>query len=80
MNFSFSGYNKLTRHSVGLIMFLKNVQHNNFNQKVSEDLKYITRSILLSTSRSDIELSQIKIQETGLENCCLVCSTVYSDR
>ena len=57
-----------------------NVTQVNFNQKVSANSKYVTGSLLLSRNKVDIELSQIKPHENGLDYCRLLGATMYSDR
>jgi hypothetical protein len=57
-----------------------NVPHINFNQKISENSKYITRSLLLSRNRVDIELGQTNLHENGLDYFRSVGATVHSDR
>jgi hypothetical protein len=54
--------------------------HINFSQRVSENSKYITRSLLLSRNRVDIAISQINPHDAGLDYSRLVGATMYSDR
>jgi len=54
------------------------VPHINFSQKVSENSKYITRSLLLSRNRVDIELRQIKPQKAFQINQPTRCNNFLS--